>query len=186
MPNPNKADQAPHATEPRRGFFVRSLALLGGAATLASPVALAVAPALNPLREKSQGGKFVRLTTLDMLPADGQPRKFPVVMDRTDGWNTFPQEPVGAVYLRRTADEKVEAIQVVCPHAGCYISYDSGEDQFHCPCHDAHFGLAGERLDDPSPSLRDLDTLAVEIRNENEVWVEYQQFRVGAAEKIPV
>lgn len=193
QPNKAKASSAAKApaspaapTAPRRGFFASTFAVLGGAISLASPVAVAVVPAFTPLREKAGGGRFLRLTTLDMLPADGRPRKFPVILDRTDGWNTFAQEPVGAVYLLRTADEKLTAFQVECPHAGCFLSYDEKANNFYCPCHSAHFGVGGERLESPSQSLRDLDTLPVEIRNETEVWVEFQRFRVGTAEKIPV
>ena len=105
------------------------------------------------------------MTSLDALPDDGSPQKFPVIADRTDAWNFFPNVPVGAVYLRRTGKDQVEALQVVCPHAGCSIMLEKkgpgtiikGEKKvpdtfFFCPCHAASFDLAGKRLDDTSPS----------------------------------
>ena len=83
-----------------------------------------------------------------MLPDDGTPRKVPVIADRTDAWNTYPAEPIGAVFLRRTGG-KVTALQVICPHAGCSINFEgsAAAGKFFCPCHAASFDLAGKRTD---------------------------------------
>jgi len=169
--------------EPRRGFLVKLMSLAVGAVAFAVPAAAGLVTALNPLRQKGAGARLFRLATLETL--DAVPRKFPVVADRTDAWNRFPNEPIGAVFLRRLDDGSVEAIHVVCPHAGCSIQYDAANNQYLCPCHDAHFDLTGKRLDEPSPSPRDLDTLQVEIRNEDEVWVEFVNFRTGVSDKMP-
>ena len=56
--------------------------------------------------------------------------------------------------------------------------------KFFCPCHAASFDLAGKRTDATSPSPRNMDSLAVEIRNNNEVWVKFENFRMGIAAKI--
>lgn len=175
--------EKPSGLEPRRGFLAKSLALLFGAAAGAVPVVSALAAFLNPLGQKSQAGKSLRIASLETLPEDGTPRRFPVVMERSDAWNHFGQEPVGAVFLRRVAPDRVQAIQVICPHAGCYVDYDEANRQFYCPCHTAHFDLDGKRTDPVSPSPRDLDTLEVELKNTNEVWVTYQTFRTGTPEK---
>ena len=50
-----------------------------------------------------------------------------------------------------------------------------------CPCHAASFDLARQADRQTSPSPRDMDTLEVEIRNKNEVWVKFQTFGVGTA-----
>ena len=123
-----------------------------------------------------------RLANLETL--DEVPKKFSIVADRTDAWNRFPNEPVGAVYLRKTAEDQVQAIHVVCPHAGCSVQYQAGGDKFFCPCHSASFDLSGARLDETSPSPRNLDTLEVEIREQSEVWVKFVNFRTGTPEKI--
>lgn len=140
---------------------------------------------LNPLRQKSQSGEFMRLASLDVLPDDGTPRKVPVIATRIDAWNTYPDEPIGAVFLRRTGKE-VMGLQVICPHAGCSINYESSPSggKFFCPCHIASFDLTGKRTDIKSMSPRDMDTLEVEIRNKNEVWVKFQTFGVGTAKKV--
>ena len=158
--------------------------LCGGVALLV-PAAVGVATFLNPFRQKAQSGQFMRLASLDVLPDDGTPRKVPVIADRTDAWNTYPAEPIGAVFLRRTGGQ-VTALQVICPHAGCSINFEgsAASGKFFCPCHAASFDLAGKRIDPTSPSPRDMDTLDVEIRNKNEVWVQFQTFGVGTAKKV--
>lgn len=176
-------DSQTNVLDQRRGFLAKLTALLLGAVAYTVPVAAGVVSFLNPWRQKSGAGRLMRLASLDTLPEDGTPRKFPVVMDRIDAWNRFPDEPVGAVFLRRT-EEGVEAIQVVCPHNGCHVGYSPEKKQFYCPCHGANFALNGKRLDETSPSPRDLDTLEVEVRNDSEVWVKYENYRTGTPQKV--
>src|SRR5437870_5037199 len=105
----------------RRGFLKKFLASAIGAVLGLAPVAAGVRMLLDPLRRRGATGGFVRVASLDAVPADGVPRKFPVLADREDAWNKFQQVPVGAVYLRRTAEGKLDALNVVCPHAGCFV-----------------------------------------------------------------
>jgi menaquinol-cytochrome c reductase iron-sulfur subunit len=170
----------------RRGFLAKMTAVLAGGVALLTPAALGIVSFLNPLRQKSQAGGFFKLAGLDTLPEDGTPRKFAVIADRTDAWNVFPSEPVGAVYLRRTGKNQVEAFQVICPHAGCSILYEATKHggKFYCPCHGANFDLSGKRLEANSSSPRDMDSLEVEIRENNEVWVKFQKFTSGTASKV--
>ena len=175
----------PTRDEPRRRFLSQVAAVICGGFALLVPAAVGIAAFLNPLRQKSQSGQFMRLASLDTLPDDGTPQKASVIADRVDAWNTYPKEPVGAVFLRRTGGE-VAALQVICPHAGCSIDFAASADggKFFCPCHQASFDLAGKRTDRTSPSPRDMDTLDVEIRNNSEVWVKFQTFGVGTASKV--
>ncbi len=197
----------------RRGFLGRAAAWAVGGAAAAVPFVTGIVAFLNPLGQKSRSGQFLPLASLDMVPEDGTPKKFPVIRDHTDAWTHFPPEPIGAVFLRRvgglaaagtappglaaagtaapglaaagTAPPQVLAFQVVCPHAGCAIDFQPspGGGRFFCPCHSASFDLAGKRTEAKSPSPRDMDSLAVEIRNQSEVWVRFETFTVGTARK---
>jgi menaquinol-cytochrome c reductase iron-sulfur subunit len=119
------------------------------------------------------------------LPPDGVPRKFPVLADRTDAWNKYLNVPIGAVYLRRTSADKVEALNVVCPHAGCFVDFNPAVGGFRCPCHNSTFTVDG-KIDSPaSPAPRGLDSLEAEVRN-GDVWVVFQNFKAGQKEKVPV
>jgi Rieske Fe-S protein len=171
------------AAEPRRGFMAKAAAVALAVFAYAGPVVAGVAAFLHPWGKKGQAGQFIRLTSLEGLPSDGTPQKFAVVMDRADAWNRFPNEPVGAVYLRRTGEKSVEALQVVCPHAGCFIDFDAEKKQFSCPCHLANFALDGKRTEGEFDSPRDMDTLEVELRGAD-VWVKFQTFQSNTPQKV--
>jgi Rieske Fe-S protein len=180
-----------HANDPawpgRRDFLVKSGAVCLGAVVTIVPAAVGIATVFDPLRRKSPIGDFVPVTSLNALPEDGTPRRFEIIADRTDAWNRFPQVPIGAVYLRRLGPEKVEALNVTCPHAGCPVDYRHGDGSFLCPCHDSKFNLDGSLFAHAkSPSPRGLDTLEVDIRQGAEVWVRFQNFEAGKAKKIPL
>ncbi len=101
----------------RRGFFGQAAAIVCGGLALLVPAAAGIAAFLNPLRQKGQSGQFLRLASLDVLPEDGTPQKFPVIADRTDAWNRFPAGPIGAVYLLRNGGQ-VTALQVALSPRG--------------------------------------------------------------------
>ena len=174
----------------RRNFLVRASALAIGGFVGLFPAAAGLAVFLDPLRRKSQAGNFVKVADVADLPADGVPRPFMVRMDRNDVWNFYPNEPVGAVYLRRASEgEKPQAVSATCPHLGCFVDYESSQSCFRCPCHDSSFEQDGKRILPPPPKVcpaaRDLDELEVEVRNGGEVWVKYEKFRSAIPEKIP-
>jgi menaquinol-cytochrome c reductase iron-sulfur subunit len=176
----------------RRGFLAQGVVLALGATAYAVPAVSGVLAALNPLRLKDATGVFLRITSLDTLPTDGLPRKFPVIAQRVDAW-TRAVEPIGAVYLRRTGERAVEALQVVCPHAGCTVQLEEVTDSktqqkalgFACPCHKAYFDVRGQRVQAVSPSPRAMDALEVKIEG-SDVLVLFQNFKLGTADKVAV
>jgi menaquinol-cytochrome c reductase iron-sulfur subunit len=171
---------------PRRSFFKKILAAGISAVLGLLPIAAGLAVFLDPLRRKSAAHGPVRVTTLDSVPADGVPRKFPVLSRQVDAWNKMSDVPIGAVYLRRSADGGLQALNVVCPHAGCPVDFLPARNGFLCPCHNSSFTVDGGIADRGSPTPRALDSLPVELRNENEIWVTFQNFESGHAKKIPV
>jgi len=170
----------------RRGFLKEVCAGIIGAVLTLVPAGAGLVVLLDPLRRKGAANGALRVASLDALPADGVPRQFPVFADRVDAWNKFINVRVGAVYLRRTTEGKVEALNVVCPHAGCYVDFIAEKGKFLCPCHNSLFAPDGTIADPSSPAARPLDSLEVELRNEKEIWVKFQDYRAGKREKIPV
>jgi menaquinol-cytochrome c reductase iron-sulfur subunit len=172
---------------PRRGFFTKALAVLIGTLVGTVPVAVGLATFLDPLRRRSGGSRDVRVAALDSLPADGMPRQYPVVANRQDAWNLFPNEPIGAVFLRRLpGSDKVDAFNATCPHAGCMVAFKPDRQQFQCPCHTSAFQIDGHRVM-PCVAPRDLDSLPCEVRSvgkEQVVFVKFANFYTGIAEKI--
>jgi menaquinol-cytochrome c reductase iron-sulfur subunit len=170
----------------RRDFMKKACCVCLGTAAVLVPVAAGLTVLVDPLRRKTAAGEKMMITTLDSLPADGTPQKFAIMADRVDAWTKFPNAPVGAIYLRRTGEKTVEAINVVCPHAGCFVDFRNDKKDYYCPCHNSAFGIDGKISDPRSPSPRGLDTLETEIRNDREVWVLFQNFQTGNSEKVPV
>lgn len=174
------------ANPDRRDFLKKACAIGFGTAIVVVPAGAGLNVLLDPLRRKGAASEKLFVTSLDSLPNDGQPRKFAILASRVDAWNKFPNAPVGAIYVRRTGEKTVEALNVVCPHLGCFVDFHQDKNVFFCPCHNSSFALDGRIANKSSPSRRAMDQLEVEIRNDKEVWVKFENFQTGIPEKIPV
>ncbi len=194
-PNQAAADlSTSDGNEPRRGFLGKVAAVVIGGLITLFPAAAGLFTFADPLSRRvggdddpnEQPGRLVRITSLAAVPDDGVPRQFPVIADRQDAWNLFPDEAIGAVYLRRApGKEQIEAFNATCPHAGCFVNFDRKRNVYQCPCHDSSFNLEGQCEHGPSP--RALDALTTELRaagDEQEVWVRYVDYYAGKKEQI--
>ena len=188
-PDANAKPAAPAATgdSGRRGFLVRASAVVIGGIITLFPFAAGLFVFADPWRRAASGARLIKVATLDDVPDDGNPRRFTVVENQVDAWNYYPNQPVGAVYLRRTKGQQVPvALQATCPHAGCMIDYLNGSHLFKCPCHNSSFQPDGQIIQ-PSPAPRSMDTLVCKLidnKGTKEVWIEFQNFYTGSAEKI--
>lgn len=177
------------AGEPeRRGFLKRFLAVVIGGMITLFPAAAGLAVFFDPLRSRKASGAesdFLKVASLDSLSV-GVPQRVTVIKDRADAWNLFRNEPVGAVYLLKDDKGSVLALNVVCPHAGCPVDFDSEKGAYQCPCHKSSFHLDGSILNPDSPAPRGLDSLEVDAEKlkAGEVWVKFQNFQSTTAEKI--
>src|SRR5262245_21118744 len=184
---PARPPHAPPAGPPRRNVVAAILATIIGGIVALFPVATGLFVFLDPLFKRKPAAKsegesshqLRRVSSLAALPEDGTPVQVPVIADLTDAWNREPNQPVGAVYLRRVGD-KVECFNAICPHAGCFVAYAADRKVFQCPCHTSSFQLDGQRIL-PSPSPRNMDALKVDggKLKEGEVWVEFVNYYPG-------
>lgn len=180
----------------RRSFFTRVSTISLGTIVAIFPFASGWGVITSPIKgrnkdkHESSSEGFVRICPLDSVPADGTPQAFVVMADAVDAWTRSPNQRIGEVYLARsTVDEKpqVTAFTATCPHLGCAVEFNDSENLYECPCHVSGFAKDGKKLF--GPSLRGLDPLQVELRGENgaqEVWVKFERFYAGIAERIPV
>jgi menaquinol-cytochrome c reductase iron-sulfur subunit len=187
----------------RRDFVAVVGSIVTGTLAVGTSLGAGIATLLDPLVRKKRvpayyspaadaKENYVLITTLDAVPDDGLPRRFPVLADRVDAWTFTPSQPIGAVYIRREPGEQnVTVFHSTCPHAGCSVSFkkeESGEQVFFCPCHNSAFDVSGKKRDvagRENPSPRDLDTLEVDADKlaQGEIWVEYVDFYTGQHEK---
>lgn len=181
------------AQEPRRDFLQKAGSVLVGGAITAVPAGIGIRVVAGPLFRDQVGGVSVRLTNLDSMEVGGPPRAFKVVADKTDAWTTYKNLPLGLVYAQRVSETKVTVFSASCPHAGCAVEYRKDGEvakeklgaHYYCPCHESAFALDGDIATDGSPAERPLDSLEVneEKLNQGEVWVKFQRFKAGIAEK---
>ncbi len=188
-------------TEPRRNFVFEMGSLIIGGLVGLVPLLVGLVSFLDPLfgsKKKPRlyadagGGDddLIRISSLGALEVDGEPQRFPVIADKQDAWNYIPDQPIGAVFVQRLANDEVRVFNATCPHAGCSVSCVG--TAFHCPCHNSAFALDGSKLVSDSgrtnPSPRPLDSLEVDsqrLKEDQEVWVKFQNFYTGKHEKKP-
>ncbi|MFT5322538.1 MAG: menaquinol-cytochrome c reductase iron-sulfur subunit [Planctomycetaceae bacterium] len=191
------AGESACSEKPRRNFVVEATAAAVGAVVGIVPAVIGGLFFLDPLVRKGEqkddegtGGNtadrvvkedgFIRLSLgIDALPADGTPVRYTVHDDMVNAWNMFPNQPIGAVWLRRIQDQ-VLAFSTVCPHLGCDVEHRSGEGDFFCPCHTSAFDMDGKPLNAIPP--RAMDTLETKIADDR-IWVKYEQYRGATSEK---
>jgi len=167
----------------RRELFKKLASGVIGLGLVLVPLGAGIVFLLDPLRRGSQKRGFKRVASAEGLPL-GVPRSFTVSGTRSDAWETAEEVPIGAVYLIRQPQE-IQAFQVTCPHAGCFVDYDPANQRFLCPCHESSFNLDGSLKDPRSPAPRGLDRLEVKVQG-SDVLVRYQEFRRGIREQIAV
>jgi len=62
----------------------------------------------------------------------------------------------GPVGIYRDDDGALHAVSAVCPHMGCHVEWNDGEDSWDCPCHGSRFDYDGRVLH--TPAVDDLET----------------------------
>jgi Rieske Fe-S protein len=178
-------DPEPPPPADRREFLKGAACVALGACALGLPLAAGIRVLVSPIGTRRDDGYVVKLTNLSALPAGGAPLLFEVQVERTDAWTRHPLTAIGAVFLQRIGEREVRAFNAACPHLGCAVEWRTESKTFFCPCHTSSFTVDGAIIP-PSPAARQLDALEVEVRESNEVWVHFQEFQAGKAEKIAV
>ena len=194
--NPPPEQSAEPTTGPmsRRSVLERATAVIVGAVIGFVPLAVGLFSFMDPLRKDRKkpndppagplagDGNWVQVATLAQIPADGAPQRFQVKTDSWDAWNYYPPHAVGAVFLRRVGSNKPDCWTARCPHLGCSVKFEPSLNHYQCPCHDSLFDADGKLIGGVSP--RGMDDLTVEVREGDQVWVNFQKFKTGHAEKI--
>ena len=174
------------APQPRRNFLFEFWSCAIGGVVMLFPCLAGLAALVDPLRRGRKKGalEYVPVTTLAAIPDDGVPRQFPVIKDIVDAWTFSPNERVGAVYLaRQPGAQEVQALNVVCPHAGCFVGLDRANQAFQCPCHSSRFDFKGEIIR-PSPSPRNMDELGARVTGDGTIEVAFLNYYPGKKERI--
>lgn len=120
---------------------------IGRRAVLKRAVSTGLVLALPMLDEGSQAatGSWVPVGTAEQFKP-GAPKR--VVL------------PGGRVaFITRVNASRLTALSARCTHQGCEVGWDTGKQQYLCPCHGARFSAAGRNISGPAP--RPLDPVPV-------------------------
>jgi menaquinol-cytochrome c reductase iron-sulfur subunit len=155
----------------RRSF----LGVLLGFATAVVGAALSVPllrVALHPLFNATTHTDWSDVGKVDEFASVTAPMKRLITIEQVDGWRKIVSEK--AIYILPPKDGVLRILSPICPHLGCSIPWNAGQQEFVCPCHAAIFGPDGSRVSGPSP--RSMDDLESKVED-GMLKVRYQYFR---------
>lgn len=140
----------------RREFLKKSIFVLGGlvAAGLLVPSATYF---LSPIWKHGEG-EWVELADIKEI-THGEPVKIDFVQRKKDGWVTT--EAQASAWVVTGDGNNFTVFDPRCTHLGCPYRWDSGKQQFMCPCHSAVFDMSGKVLAGPPP--RPLDSFPSKV-----------------------
>lgn len=152
------------------GIFIGLIGLVMG---MASSI-YAVFPAFSNKSKKAS--LWHSLKPLDQVP-DGI-SKHSVTVNTQTGWAISQKEQT--VWVVKEG-QSLNVFSAVCPHQGCTVNQQA--EEFVCLCHMSKWKTDGTKIDGPTP--RNLDKLDHRVTDSN-VEINYQNFKIGVAEKIPL
>lgn len=176
MDQDTRPDQG-DGTVTRRKFFkalIGVFAALGGA-VLGIPSLRAIFTKA-PLK-KLEWSKVGDVTSLALM----QPEDMNFEIRSTDAY--LNQKVTRSVWVIRHSQTEFTVFSPICTHLGCHFKWDPQTGHFECPCHGSVFTIDGKVVGGPAP--RPLDTLPHRIEN-GVLYVEWERFKVGIAEKVRV
>lgn len=155
----------------RRSFFGALLGIgsAGMGAILAIPVLRFV---LYPLYSKATGSGWSDVGDLTEFASSKEPVRKTVTFTQRDGWREL--ESAQSVYVTRGDDGQLAVLSAICPHLGCSISWQAGQEKFMCPCHGGEFKADGLRILGPPP--RAMDRLPTQVKD-GKLQVHFEYFR---------
>lgn len=136
---------------------------------------------ISPALKQSPSVSWEKLGPVNKFNAI-EPKIAGVSIVKQDGW--IEKRTPKLVWVLRTGEKDFKVYNAQCTHLGCIVDWVPETATFNSPCHGGVFAKDdGKVLAGPPP--RPLDTLEYKIE-ESELWVRYQDFRLGIPEKLPV
>ena len=131
----------------RRSFLVRVInsihAVIGG--TVGVILGGAILSPLFGRREEN----WLTAASLTDLP-DDRPTPVTIRVAREDGYNQVIDRRT--VFLVKTGESEVTALDSTCTHLGCRVSWDAETQELKCPCHGGVYDAMGAVKAGPPPA----------------------------------
>lgn len=140
MSVPNKLD--------RRDFVKVVTVTLGSimGAVIAIP---AVGYLLSPATSIKKKESWISLGPLENYPIL-QPILFTFVQTTVNGWEKTSNSY--GVYVVRYDETTQKVFSNKCTHLSCRVTWQDGQQEFFCPCHDGIFSIEGQVVSGPPPA----------------------------------
>lgn len=180
LSNVEEVDPGQNIVVTRRSFFGTLLCIgsAGMGAILAVPVLRFV---LYPLYSKAAGTEWSDAGELSEFTTLTEPVRKTITFQQRDGWREV--ESTQSVYVSKAVNGELVVLSAICPHLGCSVSWQQGQDKFVCPCHGGEFKADGLHILGPPP--RAMDRLRTQQANGKlQVHFEYFRSNVPNQEKI--
>ena len=161
----------------RRSFMGALLGIRSAAmgALLSVPVLRYV---LYPLYSKATGTGWSEVGAVGDFATAAAPIRKTITFAQRDGWREVVSSQ--SVYVHRTETGDLRVLSAICPHLGCSVSWQQGQDAFVCPCHGGHFQANGAHISGPPP--RGMDELPSRVDN-GKLQVHFEYFRSNVPNK---
>ena len=131
----------------RRKFLARVVKSVHTAITATVGV-VAGGAILSPVFGKREEN-WLPAASLTELP-DGRPQPVTIRVARYDGYNQVIERRT--VFLIKTGESAVAALDSTCTHLGCRVSWDMDAKVLRCPCHGGVYDTTGAVKAGPPPA----------------------------------
>lgn len=144
----------------RRQFLTYTLG--GATAFMAGGVALPMVRfAVDPILHKKDEGTFVKVVEVSKITSE--PQEFSFELKQQDGW--YLSTASLTAWIRKDESGKIYALSPICKHLGCTVGWNNDKNypnEYHCPCHGAHYTKEGKQL---AVASKPLDEYKVMIKD---------------------
>jgi len=130
----------------RRKFLSRTITAIHAA--IAGAVGVIVGGAISSPIFGRQEETWLPAASLTNLP-ENEPTPVPLRIAREDGYHEVIDRRI--VFLVRTGNDQVTALDSTCTHLGCRVSWDVDEQLIKCPCHGGVYYADGSVAGGPPP-----------------------------------
>lgn len=128
----------------RRQFL--SYTLGGAGAFMAAGVTIPMIRfAVDPILQPSGEGTFVKVVEESKITSE--PKSFKFQVHQVDGW--YESDTELEAWIMKDDKGEIYALSPVCKHLGCTVNWNADaryQNQFFCPCHEAHYTKEGKNL----------------------------------------
>jgi Rieske Fe-S protein len=137
-----------HSQEVSRRDFI-SVVVGATAAVITACIGIpAIAYLISPAFKVKAAEDWIAAGPLENYPV-GVPTLFTFTRSTTNGWEKTVTSH--GVYVLNQGNEQIQALSNMCTHLSCRVSWKDDQSEYVCPCHDAHFDIAGNVVSGPPP-----------------------------------